>query len=113
MSISGKHLRIYTIIFDNGNPGEVGPLVYAQNLSRYGSVWKSVITKREDAAVLLSDGDTVELSPFTSLKFRAREAPQMVAFSEAQRKEMKVFASLPLFLPATLNWPHPGWSYGL
>ncbi|EER36645.1 serine/threonine protein kinase [Histoplasma capsulatum H143] len=105
MSISGKHLRIYTIIFDNGNPGEVGPLVYAQSLSRYGSVWKSVITKKEDAAVLLSDGDTVELSPFTSLTFRAREAPQMVAFSEAQRREMKVFASLPPFLPSTLNWP--------
>ncbi|EDN06379.1 predicted protein [Histoplasma mississippiense (nom. inval.)] len=82
MSISGKHLRIYTIIFDNGNPGEVGPLVYAQNLSRYGSVWKSVITKREDAAVLLSDGDMVELSQFTSLTFRAREAPQVVRFKD-------------------------------
>ncbi|KKZ68287.1 hypothetical protein EMCG_06043 [[Emmonsia] crescens] len=90
MAISNKHLRVYTIIFDKGNPGEVGPLVYAQNLSRYGSAWNASDMKKEDAGVLLSDGDQLELTPYTVLTFQTgTEKQQEVPFSEVQRREMK------------------------
>lgn len=91
MAISNKHMRVYTIIFDKGNPGEVGPLVYAQNLSRYGSAWNTSDMKKEDAGVLLSDGDQLELTPYTVLTFQTgTEKQQEVPFSEVQRREMKV-----------------------
>ncbi|PGH01973.1 CAMK protein kinase [Blastomyces parvus] len=91
MAISNKHLRIYTIIFDKGNPGEVGPLVYAKNLARFGSIWNSLEIMKDDPAVLLSDKDELKLSPLTVLSFHSMGLVHRVPFSEAQRKEMKRF----------------------
>ncbi|KLJ08966.1 hypothetical protein EMPG_15612 [Blastomyces silverae] len=90
-SISNKHLRIYTIIFDKGNPGEVGPLVYAQNLARYGTMWKSLEITKEDPAILLSDKNELKLSPLTVLSFHSKGERHRLRFSEAQLKEMKRF----------------------
>ncbi|OJD09948.1 CAMK protein kinase [Emergomyces pasteurianus Ep9510] len=92
MLISNKHLRVYTIIFDKGNPGEVGPLVYAQNLSQNGTIWQNTRMNKEDAPVLLSDGDILKLSPTSGLTFQAKTAEQhRVPFSDVQRREMRHF----------------------
>ncbi|KAL2362899.1 hypothetical protein RJZ56_004218 [Blastomyces dermatitidis] len=90
MSISNKHLRIYSIIFDKENPGEVGPLVYAQSLSRYGTMWKSLEMTKEDPAILLSDNDELKLSDLTVLSFHSK-GDGRTPFSEAQLREMRHF----------------------
>ncbi|OAX83620.1 CAMK/CAMK1 protein kinase [Emergomyces africanus] len=92
MHISNKHLRVYTIIFDKGNPGKVGPLVYAQNLSRNGTMWDNTHMNKEHAGVLLSDGDQLKLSHITSLTFQARTLEgRGKPFGDVQRKEMRRF----------------------
>ncbi|ODH51652.1 CAMK protein kinase [Paracoccidioides brasiliensis] len=92
LGVSNKHIRIYVIIFDQGNPGEVGPLVYAQDMSRNGTRWNGVHIKKEDAGVLLSDGDRLGLTPNTIITFQTwTERQRDIPFSEVQKKEMQHF----------------------
>lgn len=72
-TISNRHMRIYTGIYDN----TVEPFVYAEDLSTNGSrwlfkkghVWKSWPMGPGDA-FLLSSGDKVQLCDGSSFVFR-------------------------------------------
>ncbi|PGH18269.1 CAMK protein kinase [Helicocarpus griseus UAMH5409] len=93
MGVSNKHLRIYVIIFDYGNPGEVGPLVYAQDMSRFGTLWNDMLPIRKgDTGILLSDGDELKLSNTTTLIFQTWTDEQKGGpFTDEQKREMKHF----------------------
>ena len=98
-TVSNKHLRIYTIIFDQESPGEVAPLIYAQDLSRYGTLWNGFRVWRHNGGVLLSDGDILRITPGIELKIRCAKGELAQPFDEVQRKEMKVGVSVYPHLP--------------
>ncbi|GAD97402.1 serine/threonine protein kinase, putative [Paecilomyces variotii No. 5] len=88
--ISNRHLRIYTIIFDHENPGEVAPLVYAQDLSRNGISWNNNWVDKSNGSVLLSDGDALTLAGRFHILFQC--APTTVEpFDKIKYLEMKAF----------------------
>ncbi|KAF7118698.1 hypothetical protein CNMCM5793_008237 [Aspergillus hiratsukae] len=89
--ISNRHLRIYTIIFDQENPDEVTPLVYAQDLSLNGTSWNNYPMGKGNGSFLLSDGDILKLSPSVHLLYRRDRHREEEHFDVLQRIEMRVF----------------------
>lgn len=89
--ISNRHLRIYTIIFDQENPDEVAPLVYAQDISLNGTSWNNYPMGKGNGSFLLSDGDTLKLSPSVHLLYRRDGHRSEDHFDMLQRVEMRVF----------------------
>lgn len=94
--VSNKHLRIYTVIFDEGNPGEVAPLVYAHDLSTNGTQWNGVPMKRGNGGYLLSDGDTLTLTKHVTFSFESSQKQQDIQFPPNQLEEIKVSSPFPL-----------------
>ncbi|GIK00317.1 hypothetical protein Aspvir_004339 [Aspergillus viridinutans] len=89
--ISNRHLRIYTIIFDQDNPDEVAPLVYAQDISLNGTSWNNYPMGKGNGSFLLSDGDILKLSPSVHLLYRRDGHREEDHFDVLQRVEMRVF----------------------
>lgn len=98
MTISNRHLRIYSVIYDH----TIEPFVYAENLSRNGSRWlfKKLANWKSypmgnGASFLLSNGDRLQLCDGTLLTFHAapfRQDVQQLEDSLAlQTEERKVF----------------------
>jgi pSer/pThr/pTyr-binding forkhead associated (FHA) protein len=91
--VSNKHLRIYTIIFDDDQSDGVAPLVYAEDLSRNGTFWNGSLIGKGNGGVLLSDGDTLRVSPRIYYHFRQNgEQNEAQSFDLTQEREMKVGA---------------------
>lgn len=88
--VSSQHIRIYTIIFDKENPGEVDPLVYAEDLSWNGAYWNGTLIGKGKGGFLLSDGDKLRISPRISFRFMREQAIQEVQFDSKQQHEMQV-----------------------
>ncbi|KAL4784614.1 kinase-like domain-containing protein [Aspergillus varians] len=89
--VSNKHLWIYTVIFDQDNPGEVAPLVYAQDISTNGSLWNEYRMGNGRSSFLLSDGDILQLSAGTFLRYSSVGGAQAKGFTILQALEMKSF----------------------
>ncbi|PGH07417.1 CAMK protein kinase [Polytolypa hystricis UAMH7299] len=89
--VSNKHLRIYTIIFDQGNPGEVAPLIYAQDLSSNGTFWNGALIGKGNGGFLLSDGDTLSISEDTSLTLKCQHEKDDPPFGQIQLDEIAKF----------------------
>lgn len=88
--ISNRHLRIYTIIFDQENPLEVAPMVYAQDISRNGTTWSGYPMRTGTGSYLLRDGDTLKLSANFYLLFRADGYSDYPEFDPMQQLEIDV-----------------------
>jgi protein-serine/threonine kinase len=94
--VSNKHLWIYTVIFDQENPGEVAPLVYAQDISMNGTLWNGYRMGNGRSSFLLSDGDILRLSDTVYLKYNSEDHSQAKCFTARQAVEMRVcYFSLP------------------
>ena len=93
--VSNKHLRIYTIIFDQENL-EVAPLVYAQDLSLNGVHWNGYRIGKGNGGFLLSDGDILQVTHGISFQFRCG---RMLGnpFCDTQIEEMEVSQQVPNF----------------
>jgi hypothetical protein len=89
-SVSGQHLRIYSVIFDLDQPEEVPPLVYAEDLSRYGTYWNGVLMGKGNGGYLLSRGDTLMLTSKTELEFHCEANPSQYPVEEDLRLEANV-----------------------
>lgn len=98
MTISNRHLRIYSVIYDQ----TIEPFVYAENLSRNGSRWLSKKLANwksypmgNGSPFLLSNGDRLQLCNGTLLTFHAtpfRQDVQQLEDSLAlETEERKVF----------------------
>ncbi|KAJ5134381.1 hypothetical protein N7448_000597 [Penicillium atrosanguineum] len=90
MFVSSKHVRIYTVIYDEYSSDTVPPLVYAQDISTNGTRWNGYAMQGK--SFLLSDGDILTIVPEFQLLFESAANPQK-NFSEWQKAEMKVFKS--------------------
>jgi serine/threonine protein kinase len=102
--VSNKHLRIYTIIFDDDNDQseDIAPLVYAEDLSRNGSYWNGSLVGKGNG-VLLSAGDTLRVSPRVYFQFQPRTSDARgKAFDLTQECEMRVSGCSEVMVPANL-----------
>lgn len=88
--ISNKHLRVYTILFDRDNPGEVAPLVYVQDLSMNGTTWNDYQMGKGSGSFLLGHGDILKLTPDIYLVFQCEGHVKETGFDMLQKVEMKV-----------------------
>ncbi|KAL2813286.1 kinase-like domain-containing protein [Aspergillus granulosus] len=91
--VSNKHLWIYTVIFDQDNPGEVAPLVYAQDISMNGTWWNGYPMGDRRNSFLLSDGDILQLSDTVYLKYYSEDYSRAKCFTARQAVEMRTFAN--------------------
>lgn len=89
--ISNKHLRIYTIIFDQDNL-EVAPLVYAQDLSLNGVYWNGYKIGKGNGGYLLNDGDVLQVTHEISFQFRCARLLGN-SFCDTQTEEVEVSES--------------------
>ncbi|KAL4806128.1 kinase-like domain-containing protein [Aspergillus unguis] len=90
--ISNKHLWIYTVIFDQDDPGEIEPLVYTQDISMNGSWWNGYRMRKGRSSYLLGDGDLLQLSDGVILKYNSVGGTQITGFTPVQALEMRSFA---------------------
>ena len=88
--MSNKHVRIYTVIYDEDSSNAVAPLVYVQDISTNGTRWNGYAMQGK--SFLLSDGDILTIVPEFQLLFESAANPQK-NFTEWQKAEMKVSSS--------------------
>lgn len=87
MFVSNRHVRIYTVIYDEDSPHSVAPLVYAQDISSNGTRWNGY--PMHGKSFLLSDGDILTLVPEFQLLFESAANPDK-DFTKLQKNEMQV-----------------------
>lgn len=105
-TISNRHLKIYSIGYDDDSSSGIPPLVYAQDLSVNGTVLKrpkddadpgkshiSQLLRKSGQPVLLSNGDELFVSPSISFRFVARDSTRVriTAACKIQQVEKKVW----------------------
>lgn len=77
--------------FDEDDPDDV-PLVYAENLSRYGTKWNAYMIREQGESFLLSDGDNLEITHGVTFRFMSASLAAADPFTPQQKREMKVSA---------------------
>lgn len=90
LEVSHLHVRIYTALFDDGDPDDIAPLVYAQNLSSNGTRWNGYRMARQTGVCILSDGDILTL-PSIIMRYNSESGYEGYGFDPLQSKEMKIF----------------------
>ncbi|KAL4884132.1 kinase-like domain-containing protein [Aspergillus karnatakaensis] len=90
--ISNRHLWIYTVIFDQDNPDEVAPLVYAQDVSMNGTLWNGYRMGNGRSSFLLSNNDILRLTGGVYLKYNCADDVQERCFTALQAMEMRTFS---------------------
>ena len=75
LDVSGKHLHIYTVMFDQENPGHIPPLVYAKDISKNGTLWNTY-PMADKGGFLLGHGDILELAKGNFFRFTYPEHTQ-------------------------------------
>lgn len=96
-TISNKHVRIYSVIYDETTE----PFVYAENLSRNGCYWLQKKGFRYEkhsigkgSAFLLSDGDKITMCDWNTFIFRVvpflQSGPQPEDLLDLKRLEIEV-----------------------
>ncbi|KAJ9603739.1 hypothetical protein H2200_011925 [Cladophialophora chaetospira] len=89
---SKRHLRIYTVVYENDEPSEVDTLVYAEDLSQNGTYWNGSFIGKGNGGFLLSDEDTLRLSRRTYFVFTATPPAKVPeSFDYIQETEMANF----------------------
>lgn len=93
--VSSRHIRIYTVTFDEDDPDDFEPLVYAQNLSRFGTKWNAYMMHEQGESFLLSDGDLLEVTPGVTFRFKSASPTPQDLFSPQRNREMRVSTLFP------------------
>ncbi|KAL2426449.1 Serine/threonine-protein kinase Chk2 [Exophiala dermatitidis] len=90
--ISKRHVRIYTVVYENDEPNEVENLVYAEDLSQNGAFLNGDLIGKGNGGYLLSDGDVLRLSRQVNFTFNvANKKESRVTFDLTQETEMASF----------------------
>ncbi|OOQ87102.1 serine/threonine protein kinase [Penicillium brasilianum] len=89
--ISNKHIRIYTILFDQDNLEDVPPLIYAEDLSMNGTFWNGYPMGKGKGSSLLSDGDILRVAGDTHIRFKSADPDTENKFTQLQQLEMRSF----------------------
>ncbi|OAP61217.1 hypothetical protein AYL99_03418 [Fonsecaea erecta] len=90
--VSKRHLRIYTVVYENDESCEIDTLVYAEDLSQNGTFWNGSLMGKGNGGFLLSDSDVLRLSRQTYLTFAAIVGGATKGiFDHTQETEMRKF----------------------
>ncbi|KAK5288095.1 hypothetical protein LTR43_007342 [Exophiala xenobiotica] len=90
--VSQKHVRIYTVVYEDDEPNEIETLVYAEDLSQNGTYWNGSLIGKGNGGYLLSDRDALRLSSRTTLVFSAvTDDSSNLNFDLVQEQEMARF----------------------
>ncbi|OKP00910.1 Meiosis-specific serine/threonine-protein kinase mek1 [Penicillium subrubescens] len=89
--VSNKHVRVYTILFDQDNLGGIPPLVYAQDLSMNGTFWNDYRMGKDKGSFLLTDGDLLRVAVGIHVQFKSAGPDNENKFTQLQQLEMKKF----------------------
>ena len=89
---SKRHVRIYSVVYENDEPTEVDTLVYAEDLSQNGTYWNGSFIGKGNGGFLLSDQDVLRLSRRTYFTFSPAPSGQKKpeSFDYIQETEMAV-----------------------
>ena len=90
LTVSFRHLKIYSVIFEESGQSEVKPLVYAEDLSSNGSYWNGSLIGRGNNGVLLSNLDEIRVSQRISVIFHSVIDHDVVDVDEVQQSDTKV-----------------------
>lgn len=88
--VSNKHVRIYSIIFDQDSLQDIPPLVYAEDLSLNKTFWNDYQMGKGEGSFLLSDGDILSVSADIHIQFKSADPNKETSFTPLQELEMKV-----------------------
>jgi hypothetical protein len=90
-SVSARHFRIYSVLYDDTDYTEVDTLVYGENVSQYGTYWNNLFVGQKQGSFLLSNDDELKLGSKVRLRLkthsRSLEASQ---FDPIQERELQV-----------------------
>ncbi|EXJ83861.1 CAMK protein kinase [Capronia coronata CBS 617.96] len=90
--VSKRHVSIYTVVYEKDEPNGVDTLVYAEDLSQNGTYLNGDFIGKGNGGFLLSDGNILRLSRWTSLIFHVvNKNESMDTFDVIQEKEMGRF----------------------
>jgi hypothetical protein len=106
-SVSGRHLKVHSVMYEDDSGKELPPLVYVRDCSSNGTYIRRLgdgeahrLAKSEDA-ILLNDGDLLVLGDHTYAVFRIMaEQAAWVGLNNEQKAETEASAE---FLMAVLT----------
>ncbi|RAL02120.1 serine/threonine protein kinase [Aspergillus ibericus CBS 121593] len=99
--VSKCHVFIYSVIFDQEDPGHIPPLVYAEDCSSNGTFWNSYPMSGR-GGFLLGHGDVLELAIGHFLRFTYPEHVEEHV-DPVRAQEMKMIASRYCITPCKLG----------
>ncbi|KAJ5983535.1 hypothetical protein N7481_005634 [Penicillium waksmanii] len=102
--VSNTHIRIYTIIFDQDVSYDVAPLVYAEDLSRNGTLLNGHLMGLGNGGFLLRQGDVLSITRDISIRFHSATYVSDRCFSDLQSKEIQQFRHQYLVTPRVLGF---------
>ena len=92
LTVSNRHVRIHTIVYQRDIKSDYEALVFAEDVSRNGTFLNEALMGRDKGGFLLSDGDVLRLSPRFRYQFVADERhSQPVKLDLMQEKEAQVW----------------------
>lgn len=97
-TVSNKHVRIYSVLFEDHDGSDIPPLVYAEDLSLNGTYWNGVRMTKGNGGVLLGEGDELRISPRLTLGFYPADAVSHESVDEIQEAEKEVPAFIRYYL---------------
>lgn len=89
-TVSNKHCRVYTIVYDD----QIEPLIYIEDLSSNGTYWNGSLLGRGNEAALLSNGDRIRISARISYTFQALRTLKSEPVDDIQEAEKRVSLTL-------------------
>lgn len=104
--ISKRHIRVYTVVYENDDLDGTESLVYVEDLSQNGTYWNGSTIGRGNGGYLLSDGDVLRLSRLTTFTFHTVANSSFnpnFDFTREREMEVRSFHFVPAFTIANRN----------
>jgi hypothetical protein len=100
--VSGKHVKVHSLLFEPGQGAPLPPLVYVEDTSANGTLLEAAggrirALSSSSRSVLLNDGDVLHLGEKTMCIFKCREA-NGIAFSLTPLQQQEIKARQALLL---------------
>ncbi|CAI7588539.1 unnamed protein product [Penicillium pancosmium] len=102
--VSNTHIRIYTILFDQDVSYDVAPLVYAEDLSRNGTLLNGHLMGIGNGGFLLRQDDVLSITRDISIRFNSATCVSDRCFSDLQMSEIQLFRHQYLVTPRVLGF---------
>jgi pheromone a factor receptor len=112
-TLSQQHVRIHCVLYEQDSVTGIPPLVYATDVSRYGTFLKKsnsacassnghgIRMTQKSGSFLLDDGDQLRLSDNVTLTYRSIDPVEDDKLSLLQQREKEASRTLLRSIPST------------